>query len=340
MTTLDYQIVLRGSVVPALNWREWLRRIGPLVGLLFVFGVFSVLRPRSFLNPFNLRIMLLQTAVVGTAALGMTIVIISGGIDLSVGSNVALCSVVIAWLINAGAPPALAALGGIVAAVVIGMMIGLLITTMGLSPFIVTLGLMGVLRGTAKWVADNGVVYAPPALKIQDRWIGRLLKLDTSHWWMVIPPGVWVLALLAVLVAGLLRYTKFGRHVFAIGSNEQTARLCGVRIGLTKVSIYTVATALVGIAALLHYSKVSAQGDPTSAAGMELDVIAAVVIGGASLSGGEGTVLGSLAGALMMTAVGNGCQKMGYPTFVQEIVTGAIIVIAAALDRLRHQRTA
>ena len=339
MTTVDYQASSRFTLLPRLNWREWLRRLGPLVGLIFVFGVFSALRPATFLGPFNLRIMLLQTAVVGTAALGMTIIIISGGIDLSVGSNVALCSVVIAYLINAGAPPVLAALGGIATGVLVGAVIGLLVSGMKLSPFIVTLGLMGVLRGTAKWVADNGVLYAPPELHLGDQWIGRLLQLDTTHWWMVIPPGVWILAVLAVLVAGLLRYTKFGRHVFAIGSNEQTARLCGVRIGLTKVLIYMVVAGLVGIAALFHYSKVSSQGDPTSALGMELDVIAAVVIGGASLTGGEGTVLGSLAGALMMTAVGNGCQKMGYPTFVQEIVTGAIIVIAAALDRLRQQKT-
>ena len=338
MTTVDYQSPPAAGAAPAAsNWREWLKLLGPLVGLVFVFLIFSTLRPSAFLNAFNLRIMLLQTAVVGTAALGMTLIIIAGGIDLSVGSNVALCSVIVALLLNAGVNPILAGLGGIAMGLFVGVVIGLLITTLQLSPFIVTLGLMGALRGAAKGIANNGVIYPPRELR--NSWIGSLLRLDSRSVWTIIPPGVWVMVVLALLVAGLLRYTKFGRHIFAIGSNEQTARLCGINVGRTKLMIYTVATGLVGIAALLHFSFLY-EGDPTSAFGLELDVIAAVVIGGASLSGGEGTVLGSLAGALMMTAVANGCEKMGYPNWVQEIVTGGIIIIAAALDRLRHRRTA
>jgi ribose/xylose/arabinose/galactoside ABC-type transport system permease subunit len=331
MTTLEYK-PLAAPATASLDWREWLKRLGPLVGLLFVFGLFSTLRPYSFLTVFNLRIMLLQTAVVGTAALGMTIIIISGGIDLSVGSNVALCSVIVALLVSAHVPPVLAALGGIGMGLVVGLLMGALITGLRLSPFIVTLGLMGALRGAAKGLADNTTVYLPKDRR--EIWLTHLLRLDLY----TIPPGVWIMLVLAVVVALTLRYTKFGRRVFAIGSNEQTARLCGVRIGLNKLLIYAVASGLVGIAAVLHFSSLG-EGAPTSALGMELDVIAAVVIGGASLSGGEGSILGSLAGALMMTAVANGCQKMNYPTWVQEIVTGCIIVIAAALDRLRHSRT-
>jgi ribose/xylose/arabinose/galactoside ABC-type transport system permease subunit len=262
----------------------------------------------------------------------MTLIIISGGIDLSVGSNVALCSVIVALLVSAHVPLFLAALGGVATGVAVGVIMGFLITGLRLSPFIVTLGLMGALRGAAKGLADNTTVYLPKDRR--DNWLTHLLRLDL---W-TIPPGVWVMLVLAVVVALALRYTKFGRRVFAIGSNEQTARLCGVRIGLNKLLIYSVASGLVGIAAVLHFSNLS-EGVPTSAMGLELAVIAAVVIGGASLSGGEGSILGSLAGALMMTAVANGCQKMGYPTWVQEIVTGGIIVIAAALDRLRHSRT-
>ena len=336
MTTLEYQTPPVTAIKATSTGREWLKKLGPLVGLAFVFIVFSVLTPSSFLSTFNLRILLLQTAVVGTAALGMTIIIISGGIDLSVGSNVALCSVIVALLLNAGVSPALAALGGIVTGLLVGALIGGLITSLKLQPFIVTLGLMGALRGAAKGIANNGVIYPPSALR--NSWIGTLLSLKSEHIWTVIPPGVWVMVLLAFLVAGMLRYTKFGRHIFAIGSNEQTARLCGVNVGLTKLLIYVVATGLVGIAALLHFSFLY-EGDPTSAFGMELDVIAAVVIGGASLNGGEGTILGSLAGALMMSAVANGCGNMGWPNWVQEVVTGCIIVIAATLDRLRHSRT-
>ena len=288
MTTLEYQSTSAGSSA-ALDWREWLKRLGPLVGLLFVFGLFSALRPYSFLTLFNLRIMLLQTAVVGTAALGMTIIIISGGIDLSVGSNVALCSVIVALLVSAHVPPVLAAFGGIATGLAVGVLMGTLITALRLSPFIVTLGLMGALRGAAKGLADNTTVYLPKDRR--EVWLTHLLRLDLY----TIPPGVWVMLVLALFVAFMLRYTKFGRRIFAIGSNEQTARLCGVRIGLNKLLIYSVASGLVGIAAVLHFSSLG-EGAPTSAMGMELDVIAAVVIGGASLSGGEGSDSGQLRG--------------------------------------------
>ena len=337
MTTLEYQTSPNVAIAsPGFDWRQWLKKLGPLIGLAFVFLVFSILTPQSFLSGFNLRIMLLQTAVVGTATLGMTMIIVSGGIDLSVGSNVALCSVIIALLLNLGWSPVFAALGGIATGLAVGFLIGLLITGLRLSPFIVTLGLMGALRGAAKGVAGNSVIYPPDALK--KNWIGMLLSLHTTHAWAAIPAGVWIMVILALVVAGVLRYTKFGRHVFAIGSNEQTARLCGINVTRTKMLIYVIATGLVGIAALLHFSFLF-EGDPTSAFGMELDVIAAVVIGGASLNGGEGTILGSLAGALMMSAVASGCGNMGWPNWVQEVVTGCIIVIAVALDRLRHRET-
>jgi ribose/xylose/arabinose/galactoside ABC-type transport system permease subunit len=156
---------------------------------------------------------------------------------------------------------------------------------------------------------------------------------------MVLPPGVWITVILALLVAGLLRYTKFGRHVFAIGSNEQTARLCGINVAGTKILIYSVAALFVGVSGVLQFSYLT-MGDPTTAVGKELDVIAAVVIGGASLAGGEGSVFGSLVGALIMTVIANGCTKMGLENRVQEMVTGGIIIFAVALDRLRSVRAA
>lgn len=334
MSTVDLQPAPATELARsrALDWREWLKRLGPLFGFAFVFLIFSILTPRNFLNSFNLRILLVQTAIVAIAALGMTMIIISGGIDLSVGSNVALCSVIVAMLLKLHVPTEVAALGGIVTGLIVGALIGALVTGFGLSPFIVTLGLMGALRGLAKGLAKNSVVYAPP--ESATTWLANLLRLS-----YVIPPGVVLMFVLAVVTAGVLRYTKFGRHVFAIGSNEQTARLCGVNVARTKLLIYVVATGLVGVASLLHFSYLNGMGDPTSANGLELSVIAAVVIGGASLSGGEGTILGSIAGAFMMSAVDNGCSSMGFPNWVQEIVTGLIIVVAAALDRLRHRRT-
>jgi ribose transport system permease protein len=320
----------------SVNWRDWLKLLRPLIGLLFVFTVFSVLTPGNFLTAFNMRILLEQTTIVGIAALGMTMIIVSGGIDLSVGSNVAFCTVITALLLNHHVPPVFAALGGITAGLLVGVVMGGLITSIDLSPFIVTLGLMGALRGLAIGTSGKGGVVYPPET-YRDTWIASLLSLSGDQWYQFIPTGAWFLIALSLIVAAVLRYTKFGRHVFAIGSNEQTARLCGVNIGLTKLLIYTLGGGLVGVAALMQFSQMY-QGDATGAMGMELDVIAAVVIGGTSLAGGEGTVLGSLAGAFMMSAVANGCQKMNYENWVQQIVTGGIILIAASLDRFRHRK--
>jgi ribose/xylose/arabinose/galactoside ABC-type transport system permease subunit len=312
--------------------KAWWHKLGSLVGLVFVFALFAVLQPAKFATVDNLQIMLLQTAVVGTAALGMTVVIISSGIDLSVGSVVALSTVTIALLLNRGAPPLVAAAGGVGVGALCGLVIGLVITRAKLPPFIVTLGMWGALRGAAKGLANEQIVVTP------NTWLNKLLNtLADDQKWMLLPPGVWMMLLLALLVGGMLHYTRRGRHIFAVGSNEQTARLCGVPVERTKVLVYVLGSGFAALAGVLQFSYLTV-GDPTTAAGMELDVIAAVVIGGASLAGGEGSVLGSLVGALIMTVVGNGCTKMEFPNWVQEIVTGLIILIAVVLDRLRHRR--
>lgn len=308
----------------------WIRKLGPLIGLVFVVVLFSALRPHKFPTPDNLEIMLLQTAVVGTAALGMTLVIISGGIDLSVGSQIALCTVTLSLLLNAGWPPLAAALGAVGFGAVCGGVIGGLITRLRLSPFIVTLGMWGAVRGAAKGLAHETMVVTPGT------WLNQLLNaVSAEQRWMLVPAGVWMALVLSVVVAGFLHYTRRGRHIFAIGSNEQTARLCGVPVEGTKLLVYILASCFAALAGVLQYSYLTV-GDPTTAAGMELDVIAAVVIGGGSLAGGQGSVLGSLIGALIMTVVANGCTKMDLPNWVQEIVTGLIIVAAVGLDRFRR----
>ncbi len=317
-----------------IDWASLPAKLGPLIGLIFVVVLFAALRPKTFLTTGNFQIMLLQTAVVATAALGMTLIIISGGIDLSIGSNIALCTVVIALLLQHQVPPWLAALGGIAAGSACGVMIGLLVTRLNLTPFIVTLGMWGALRGAAKGLASETIVSAPST------GLNNLLQsLGPKDRWMIFPPGVWLMIFLTIAVALLLRYTRFGRHIFAIGSNEQTARLCGVPLKRTKLLIYTVGLAFAGIAGVLQFSYLTV-GDPTTANGMELAVIAAVVIGGASLNGGQGSIFGSLVGALIMTVVANGCTKMNLANWVQEIVTGVIIIAAVVLDRFRHRQEA
>ena len=308
-------------------------KIGPLLGLLLVVGLFSALRPSTFATLDNAQLILLQTAVVATAALGVTLIIVSGGIDLSVGSNIALCTVSIALLLARGVSPLLAVLGGVLTGMGCGLAIGLLITRLKLSPFIATLGAWGALRGLAKGLANEQTVQAP------ETWLNSLLNtLPDERKWMVFPPGVWMALLLAFAVAALLRNTRFGRHIFAVGSNEQTARLCGVAVEPVKVALYVLAGAFAGLAGLLQFSYLTL-GVPTTATGMELDIIAAVVIGGASLNGGQGSIFGTLVGALIMTCVANGCTKLELANWVQEIVTGGIIIAAVALDRFRHRTT-
>jgi ribose/xylose/arabinose/galactoside ABC-type transport system permease subunit len=315
-----------------ISWIIWMLRLGPLLGLLFVLALFTVLTPRTFDRADNIQLMLEQTAVVGTAALGMTIIIISGGIDLSVGANIALGTVVIAQLLERNWPALPAALVGVASCGLVGVFIALAVTGLRLSPFIVTLGLWGGLRGFAKWLAGDTTINCP------ETWLNQLLRpLDANHRWLLLPPGVWVLLVMMVVVAALLRYTRLGRHVFAIGSNQQTARLCGVNVNFTKLLVYTIAALLVGLAGVLQFSYLTI-GDPTTALGLELNVIAAVVIGGGSLSGGQGSALGSIIGALMMTAVATGCTQLGLTNSVQEMVTGGIIVLASVLDQLRHWR--
>ncbi|MEI6637426.1 MAG: ABC transporter permease [Planctomycetota bacterium] len=311
---------------------EWVKKLGPLLGLLLVVALFSALRPRQFPTAANVEIMLLQTAVVGTAALGMTLVIASGGIDLSVGSQIALATVGLATLLAHGWSPLAAAGAVVMLGGLCGVVIGGIVTGLRLSPFIVTLGMWGGLRGAAKGLANETIVVAPVT------WLNDLLTaLPPDRTWALVPAGVWLTIALAAVVAVLLRFTILGRHIVAVGSNEQTARLCGVEVTQTKLAVYTLASCLAAVAGVLQYAYLTV-GDPTTASGLELDIIAAVVIGGGSLAGGQGSVFGTLVGAVIMTVVANGCTKLDLPNWVQEIVTGLIIVSAVALDRFRQPR--
>jgi ribose/xylose/arabinose/galactoside ABC-type transport system permease subunit len=313
--------------------RAWLRATGPFLGLALVIAVFAIIsgEPGRYLSPSNLRIVLTQTVIVALGAIGMTVIIISAGIDLSVGSSVALSGVAAATALRAGWPPAVALLGGILVGGVVGLVNGVAITRLRVVPFIGTLGMLGVARGAAKWVADQQTVNIPGT------WLNELAATFPARGWMLVAPGVWITLVLAVLIAAVLRRTVFGRHVFAVGSNEAAARACGVAIDRLKLGIYALGGLFFGLAGVVQMSRLR-QGDPTVAVGVELDVIAAVVIGGGSLAGGEGSILGSLVGALIMAFLRNGCQLMGWPNYIQEIMIGVVIVLAVAADRLRTAR--
>ena len=321
-----------------ITGKKILSQFGPFLGLIFVFVIFSILCPPAFNSVYNYKTILTQSVIVGIAAFGMTMIIISGGIDLSVGSQIALGTVVIATVLNMGDTgaemgfglPLLAALAAIAACAVCGFVIGRFISRFTIVPFIVTLGMMQIARGVAKWIAKEQTVTTPP------NWLQDLMLLDPQPEWLFVGPGVWITVLLFIGVTIILRYTVFGRYVFAIGSNEQTARLCGIPVKYYKTAIYTFSAVFTGIASIMQYSNLTV-GDPTAANGMELDIIAAVVIGGGSLSGGEGSALGSIIGALIMAVLRNGCNMLGLPNYVQEIIIGVIIVGAVLVDRLKHR---
>ncbi len=310
--------------------RQFLSKAGPFLGLVLVIVLFSLPEETRhyFLTYHNFKIIFTQTVIVAVGALGMTLIIISGGIDLSVGSAIALTSVVGALLVQRGWSTSAVVAAGIAAGGLIGLANGAAIAGLRMTPFIITLGTLGVARGAAKWLADNQTVNydASPI----NAWM-----TTTNPFGYSLPAGVWIAVILAVLTAIVLRSTVFGRYVFAIGSNESAARLCGVPTSWLKLAIYGVAGCFFGLAGLFQLSRLR-QGDPTVAIGLELDIIAAVIIGGASLNGGVGSVLGSMIGALIMSVLRNGSQQMGWPNYFQEIIIGVVIIVAVFLDRFRR----
>jgi len=308
------------------------RWFGPFIGLILVLTIFSLMPEVQdrFLRISNLKSVATQSVIVALGALGMTLIIISGGIDLSAASNIALSSVIAAFAVSTGVTPVLAILLGVLTGGLVGFINGSLITSLRMVPFIVTLGMLGIARGVAKWIAGNQKIDAPMT------WVNELMAKSPQPSWLLMAPGVWIMIILAVVMAVVLRYTVFGRHVFAIGSNESTARLCGVKIPKNKIMIYTIAGLFCGLSGVMEFSRLTV-GDPTVAVGLELDIIAAVVIGGGSLSGGVGSILGSMVGVFIMSFLRNGCTMMGWPNYIQEIIIGGIIVVAVAIDRLRQR---
>ncbi len=381
-STLPPPNILPSQGKMPLGQRPWFNTLGRLVALVLVFAFFTAavgIRNAAkgddfwrFCSARNIETMLRQSCVYGTAAMGMTMVIISAGIDLSAGSVIALSVVVTAWILRLsyGAPdpdgdgtvtrylitdypnllPIAALIGGVLAGALAGLGNGLMIVSMRLVPFIVTLGTMGIYRGLAKGIAGSEHIYT------EDTWLKSILDptlVPFLNWirgigtgeapqglgWLILPLGVWIM-LSALLIAWfILRYMRFGRHVFAVGSNEETARLCGVPVGLTKIIVYALAGFFFGLAALMQFSFIDGTGNPQTAKMYELFVIASVIIGGASFTGGEGSVFGSLIGALIITILYAGSQQMQWPRWVQDVIIGAIIIVAVAIDQLRHRRT-
>ncbi|HZZ28326.1 MAG TPA: ABC transporter permease [Pirellulales bacterium] len=242
-----------------------------------------------------------------------------------------------AWLNvlpNAAGSSWLALLMGLGCGMLCGLLNGILVVVLRVVPFIATLGTMTIYLGLAKLVADETAVR--PSTAQVPQWLGELSAVRPDPAWLQVSKGVWLALILAAIMACILRYTVFGRYVFALGSNESTARLCGINVPLVKIAVYTIAGLLVGIASICFFVRLNS-GNPTSGTGLELKFIAAVVIGGGSLNGGRGSVLGTLAGTAIMGVIASGCTLLDLRNPVQDIILGVIIVAAVTIDQLRHR---
>ena len=303
-----------------------LQRLLPFFTLILLFVALTIASPH-FLTAINLASVARQTAVINIMALGMTLVIITGGIDLSVGSILAIAGLFGTMAIKDGQPIPLAILIGIFSGLLCGLLNGLMIAHLRINPFIVTLGTLEAYRGFAL-VVSKGL----PVHEIPDSFSflgdGNLLG---------IPFSLWLLALCAVLMHLLLEHTKLGRYAFAIGSNSAAAYYAGVPIKFHLVGVYAIAGVLAGLAGMIEASRLMT-GQPTAGQGYELQAIAAVVIGGGSLQGGEGSVIGTLIGAFIIGLLSNGSDLLGINPYWQQVIIGAVIIAAVGFDELRKRK--
>jgi ribose transport system permease protein len=351
---------------PPSVWTRF-RAGGPVVGLLSLLGLFAVLlvargQFANFFSVSNMQVLLHKNGIPAVVALGMLLVVVSGGIDLSVGSVVALVTVVtmqvfrlvhdgpegtlprglVADLAGRGlvwtgthAPgwASIAAVGaGFGVGTLCGLVNGLVVSRLRLTPFVATLGMLSVARGLAVWLAGRSRVGFSGG---RPEWVDALSQ--TSSDTFVLDPGVWSVFLLAAVVFVALRATVFGRHCYAIGANESAARLCGLRVERHKVRVYVLGSLFAAWAGILSFAHGNG-GDPNAGTGLELDVIAALVIGGASLSGGQGGVGGTLVGVLILGILENGMGFFDVPIEVKYILIGVIVVLNTALSGWRGRK--
>lgn len=307
--------------------------VGPLLGLLTVVALFMVLQGGELPSFDSLRTVAVHTVIVAIVGIGMTLVILSGGIDLSVGSALAFASVIAALAARQEWPLLGIVAAGCAAGAACGLYNGLLISVLRLPAFIVTLGTLGFFRGLAKWVSHSRVVSGPT------QGLDMLVQPRPPVGALIFAPAVWLMVLVAAGASVVVRRSVWGRRITAMGSNAVAATYAGVRLGRTRVEVYTVCGLLVGLAGVLQFGRLTV-GDPTIAIGLELDAVAAAVIGGASLAGGTGSVLGTVCGAFMMAYLRNRCTALEWPNYVQEIIVGHIILLAVGIDHARRALSA
>lgn len=308
--------------------------MSPILGMVAVLILFRILAPDAGISLLDLRTIAVQTVIVALAACGVALVIVAGGLDLSIGSSVALAGVVAGLMAKDASPtaaPWIVMLAAIGTGALCGIYNGALITFFRIPPFIATLGTLGFFRGVAKWTSGSSPVRGEAG------WLADWVRPVPPAEWLPVAPVVFVMLALAAMSAFFLSRTVPGRQLTAIGDNTEAARRCGIPITRLTILSYVLCGAFLGAAAAVQYARLGGSGDPSIAIGLELKAIAAVVIGGASLSGGVVSIWGAVAGAALMALLDNRCTAAGWPNFVQDIVVGHIIIIAVAVDRWRSR---
>src|SRR5579862_3639014 len=304
-----------------------IQRLLPFLSLIVLFVALSVASPH-FLTSTNLSSVVRQTAVINIMALGMTMIIIAGGIDLSVGAILAMGGLLGAMAMEKGAPIFVGVVIGIVAGLGCGLINGFLTTRLKIAPFIVTLGTLGIFRGVTLIISNGLPVHKIPA---EFSFLGEGNILG-------VPFVLWLLVCCAVLTHLTLDHTRLGRYAFAIGSNVEAAVYAGIPVAFHTTAVYAIGGMLTGLAGMIEASRLMT-GQPAAGNGYELQAIAAVVIGGGSLHGGEGSVIGTLVGAFIMGLLSNGSDLLGISPYLQQAIIGAVIILAVTLDEVRKRRT-
>jgi len=314
--------------------KHWLghafRQYGILIGFLCVIVAISILEP-SFFTTHNLTNVLRQTSIIGIMAVGMTFVILTAGIDLSVGSVLALTGIVCASLEQRGLPVVVVVLLTLLLGALIGTINGIVITKGKVTPFVVTLGMMRIARGSAHILLEELTGSQQPI----SRFGSAFRFLGTGELFNV-PVPIIVFGLSVLIAAAVLRHTTLGRYTYAVGGNEEAVKLSGINVDFYKASAYTICGLTAALGSVVLTARLDA-AEPIAGAGYELDVIAAVVIGGTSLMGGRGGVWGTLIGALLIGTINNGMNLLMISSYYQLVVKGIIIVAAVLLDRLREE---
>lgn len=302
---------------------SYLEKIIPFIGLILLVIIISVLNS-AFLEPSNLFNLLRQVSINGLIAFGMTFVILTGGIDLSVGSTLALSSALIAILMVSGVDSTIALLVGCILGAILGAINGLLITLGKMAPFIATLATMTVFRGLTLVITDGN-----PITNLNGSYAFQLFG---RGYFLGIPVPAVTMFITFIILYIILHKTIFGRQTYAMGGNEKAAFISGIKVNKLKIMIYSLAGLMSAMAGAILTSRLNS-AQPTAGMSYELDAIAAVVLGGTSLTGGKGRILGTLIGVLIIGVLNNGLNLLGVSSFYQQVVKGVVIIIAVLIDR-------